>query len=253
MAIWTISEEILSLYLYMASGRRVASPRRRLAGKIASISGKSVDSIILKTANFRSLDPLSESKGMENVSRLDEYVWSRYGGSLSELEAMANGILENPESIGEEARLGPVDNPSSYDIPDSTSKTKRRLGHERVRSMALSNYGKRCCICGIDHPDLLRASHIIPWSTRTDTRGDPRNVLCLCTFHDSLFDSGLIGVRDNFTLLLSPELSDYPGTAVKVSDLAGRSIRLPARKGAKPVPAYLEYHRTHVFRGATGR
>ena len=244
-----MSEEILSLYLYLISGRKVASPSAPLTRQIAEISGKTADSIVLKTANFRSLDPLSSSKGMANVSRIDEYVWKTYGNDFTSLEEMAISVLREPGAIAEEAKLGPIDSPSSYDIPDYSSKTKVRLGQDRVRALALSNYEEKCCVCGIDHPDLLRASHIIPWSKRTSTRGDPRNVLCLCSFHDSLFDSGLIGIRDDFTIMVSEELRNFPMTLSKVSDLEGRTINLPKNSGAKPLPEYLSYHRNHVYRG----
>lgn len=248
MTNWTMSEEILSLYLYFISGRKVASPNAPLTKEIAEISGKTVDSIVLKTANFRSLDPLRASKGMENVSKLDEYVWKTYGKDFTALEEVATSILTEPALVAEEAKLGSVDFPSIYDIPDYSSKTMVRVGHDRVRAMALSNYEEKCCICGIEHHDLLRASHIIPWSKRTNTRGDPRNVLCLCSFHDSLFDAGLIGIRDDFTIMVSEELRSFPKTFLKVSELEGRRISLPKDKAAKPLPEYLPYHRDNVYR-----
>lgn len=49
---------------------------------------------------------------------------------------------------------------------DVASETKRRKGQDYFRRMVLANYGCRCALTGIDMPQLLLASHIIPWSDK---------------------------------------------------------------------------------------
>jgi hypothetical protein len=44
-------------------------------------------------------------------------------------------------------------------------------------------------ICDVADPSLLVASHVIGWAERVDTRGDVKNIICLCRFHDALFVS----------------------------------------------------------------
>lgn len=252
MSSWSISEEILALYLYFSEGRKVASPTSTLTRTIARISGKSVDSMVLKTANFRSLDAESKSKGMRNVSTLDKFTWDRYSGDPAELEKFSLDILADPSIVSTEAVLGSVRNPVSYALPDFSSETKRRVGQERVRAMVLLNYGERCCMCGLDHPAVLRASHIIPWSVRIDIRGDPRNVLCLCVLHDLLFDLGFVTVNHNMEIVVAKPHGKHPMLNETLSDLAGKKLLLPLIKSASPKEEYIEYHRKNVFGKYTG-
>ena len=49
---------------------------------------------------------------------------------------------------------------------DIASESKRRKGQDYFRRMILTNYGGRCALTGIDIPQLLLASHIIPWAEK---------------------------------------------------------------------------------------
>lgn len=53
------------------------------------------------------------------------------------------------------------------------AKSKQRIHQDFFRVAVLSGYNQRCCICGLPHPELLVAGHIIPWSVREDTRVNP--------------------------------------------------------------------------------
>jgi putative restriction endonuclease len=55
---------------------------------------------------------------------------------------------------------------------DVASESKRRKGQDYFRRMILANYGGRCALTGIDVPQLLLASHIIPWA---ETRRTSKN------------------------------------------------------------------------------
>lgn len=50
---------------------------------------------------------------------------------------------------------------------DKISLTKQRKGQDYFRRMILANYGGRCALTGIDIPQLLLASHIIPWADKS--------------------------------------------------------------------------------------
>lgn len=253
MSSWILSEEILALYLYFSGGRKVASRDSPLTREIAKISGKSQDSIVLKTANFRSLDPKSKSRGMRNISELDRYVWERYGSNSTELSKISLDILADTSIVSDESKLGDVKRPVSHDLPDYSSETKRRVGQERVRAMALINYGEKCCLCGLDHPAVLRASHIIPWSVRSDIRGDPKNVLCLCAIHDSLFDSGFITINPDLEIIAVKPTGLHPSFEAMLEDISGRKLSLPLVRSAYPKWEYLEYHGKYVFGKFSGR
>ena len=83
----------------------------------------------------------------------------------------------------------------------------------------LASYDNRCTITGFSMPDLLVASHIIPWSVNAKNRMNPRNGLCLNYFHDKAFDIGLISVSPEYTILVS--------SAIKNSNTYNKSWFLP--------------------------
>ena len=64
--------------------------------------------------------------------------------------------------------------------------------------MVLSNYDSKCAITGIDIPQLLYASHIIPWSQNENERLNPENGICLSALYDKAIDKGLIGLNNKY-------------------------------------------------------
>lgn len=105
---------------------------------------------------------------------------------------------------------------SHFDISregeDVESKTKQRKGQDYFRRMILANYGGRCALTGIDVPQLLLASHIIPWSDKSHKkeRLNPCNGICLSALYDKAFDKGLITISpDDYTVRLSSALHEY--------------------------------------------
>ena len=81
-------------------------------------------------------------------------------------------------------------------------------------------WDRRCPMTGITEPELLRASHIVPWADCTDTqRLDVHNGLLLSALWDAAFDRGLVSSADDGAVLANPKLSE---TARKALDLATR-------------------------------
>jgi len=52
-------------------------------------------------------------------------------------------------------------------------------------------------------PELLIASHIIPWARDDKNRMNPANGLCLNALHDKAFDKGLITITPDFVVRIS--------------------------------------------------
>lgn len=253
MSQWVLSEEILALDLYVSMGRKVASTSSPKTGRISDITGKSRNSVVLKTANFRSLDPESSSKGMENVSELDRRVWSMYEGRWSELSIDAKKIMDEKKIITYEIKLGRVERPSSFYLPDYKSEVSRRIGQNRVRIMALINYDDKCCICGMDYPGMLRASHIVPWKVNPSIRADPSNVICLCAMHDAMFDLGLISVNSSRIIVVCSAEGAYPSLRAALSSIKGKRLADAINKWATPKDDYLKYHFNNVFLDSMSR
>jgi hypothetical protein len=91
----------------------------------------------------------------------------------------------------------------------------QRIGQDIFRDALMDYWGGRCSITGITEPELLRASHIVPWADCTDEqRLDVHNGLLLSALWDAAFDRGLISFADDGAVLASPQLSEAARTAL---------------------------------------
>ena len=72
----------------------------------------------------------------------------------------------------------------------------------------LSSYNNRCCISGIGNIELLEACHIVGWSENTANRTNPQNGLCMNPFFHKAYDSHLIGITPDYTIIISSDIID---------------------------------------------
>lgn len=115
----------------------------------------------------------------------------------------------------------------SYEVPDTFSTVKTRGSAQRAfAEVVKSNYGSRCAITGIDTPDFLVASHIVPWSQDPSIRLDPSNGLCLSSLMDRAFEKGYICIEDDLSVSVNWS---------KVGDDAALGDLLKAHDGQKLV------------------
>ena len=139
---------------------------------------------------------------------------------LSDIDDMPKG--EERERIVAEA-----DAELSPDINDMPKGEEReRIVRERrnqylFRRNVLSAYGGKCCITGLNVPELLNASHIVPWSENPEQRLNPKNGLCLNALHDRAFDRGLITVLPNGKVKVSAYLREKAKTCCESAFLTG--------------------------------
>ena len=136
---------------------------------------------------------------------------------------------------------------------DVASESKRRKGQDYFRRMILANYVGRCALTGIDVPQLLLASHIIPWADKThkQERLNPCNGICLSALYDKAFDQGLITISpDNYSVILSSALQENETKAYydkHFGCIKGQKLTLPTEY--LPSREFLAYHRDKVFVG----
>lgn len=126
-------------------------------------------------------------------------------------------------------------------------RAKRRVGQDVFRSMLLEIYDRKCCLTGLEIPEVLRASHIIPWTERVKTRLNPENGLCLSATYDAAFDKHLISFDEDYRLVLSPRIKEeYSSDAFKTHfrDLEGTRIILP--EIFQPSQEFLANHRAKL-------
>lgn len=172
------------------------------------------------------------------IRRLGDYVNHACGVEASEIMQASQ---ENGNKLS-------TDLLKKYNINDKGSdkevRAKRRIGQEIFRKMLLDIYHSKCCLTGIDVPDVLRASHIIPWSERVKTRLNPENGLCLSATYDAAFDRHLISFDEDYRLVLSPALKEeYTSEAFKTHfrNFEGKPITLPSIY--QPSQEFLSSHR----------
>ena len=119
---------------------------------------------------------------------------------------------------------------------------KIRVNQSVFRNKLLHKYGK-CCLCAVQKPELLIASHIKPWSEcLPEEKLDVNNGFLLCPNHDRLFDGGWISFNDNGKILISKQLSASEMFDLNV-DCTMHVLLNDQNRG------YLQYHRNNIFKG----
>ncbi len=121
----------------------------------------------------------------------------------------------------------------------ATAASRRRRGQDKLRELTLKNYGSTCALCDVRDTNLLRTSHIIGWSERADTRGFLKNAVCLCSFHDALFENGYWSLSDDLGVVLRSAIESATIEALLPTTC---SFRRPTSH--PPAPEYVRHHRT---------
>lgn len=131
---------------------------------------------------------------------------------------------------------------------DEVAQVKIRKGQDYFRRMILANYDGHCALTGIDLPQLLLASHIIPWSDNKNERLNPCNGICLSALYDRAFDQGLIGFDSNYRTVLSTHIRENEGKDYYeryFKPISGRQLTIPSMY--KPDTKFLEWHMDNIF------
>jgi len=206
--------------------------------ELAEALDRTPSSVALKMTNFASLDPTIARTGMANHSKLDKAVWDDF---FVNMDAYLTTDDRKPQALHDAEADFRYQSRPGLDL-ERTSKTRVNQGF--FRSMILASYDSRCAITGIEAPQLLVASHIVPWSINPGERTNPANGICLNALHDRAFDCGLITIDEDLSVRFSPRI---PKTArAKLLDLSGDGkMRLPSR--FIPSKESLAYHRSEVF------
>ena len=148
-------------------------------------------------------------------------------------------FLERPtEAIGSDIDTKLLEGALAAFETEAKTLIDARRGQERFRTDLFRYWQGRCVLTHIARPELLRASHIKPWSVSSDTeRLDPFNGLLLAVHFDALFDRALISFGEAGEMLVSGSLSDREQTVFGVA-LPQRTVPLtPAHQG------YMRHHR----------
>jgi putative restriction endonuclease len=248
---WTREQTIIALNLYCKIPfNRVGSNHPEII-RIAKIIGRSPNSVKMKIGNFGSFDPELKKReivGLANGSKLDKLVWDEFNNDWENLAYESELLISKFTNQSLEEVTGIEIN----NLPEGKEKeviVKQRVNQNFFRSTILSSYNLKCCITCLSIPDLLVASHIIPWSKDRKNRLNPRNGLCLNSLHDQDFDKGFITITEDYKIKVSKYLGDFKNDN-SVFNLFLKYENQPIILPNKFIPSkeFLEYHRTNIFK-----
>lgn len=255
--VWTPEQHLVALRLYC---RTPFGRLHRLNPEIIDLArrlGRTPSAVGMKACNFASLDPEQRARGIAalgNVSSADRELWARFE---ADPEAVAAEMEQAWEAVKGEAEGGGEVTPEEAETiaPGAATEREQVVRVRRVqqffRSAVLVSYEGRCALSDIAVPELLTASHIIPWARDVKRRADPRNGLCLNALYDRAFDRGLITFDERLRVVVSPALRGDEAPALQreaLIALEGRELRGPVRFA--PDREALAWHREKMFRRA---
>lgn len=249
---WSREELILAFNLYCKIPFGTIHIHNPKIISLAKILGRTPSAVSWKLANFARLDPSLQNRniaGASHGSKLDVEVWEEFNHDWEKLGFESEKLLA--ERIGK--RVEVVTDIETFDLPKAGKErdavVKVRVNQSFFRKAVLAAYDFKCCVTGLGIPELLNASHIIPWSKDEINRVNPRNGLCLNAIHDRAFDRGLLTITPEFKIKISKSIKrNIVDSAVQDFLLRydGSEIKLPTR--FLPDTKFLKYHNKNVFR-----
>jgi putative restriction endonuclease len=250
---WTRDELIVAFNLYCRIPFGRIHIRNPEIIDLAKVLGRTPSSVSWKLANFARLDPALQKRrirGATHGSKAEEEIWEEFHQNWDALAFESQRLMAELRGVPPEALV-----PSEI-FPEGKTReaiVRTRVNQAFFRSAVLAAYDCKCCVTGLSIPEVLTASHIVPWSVDTKNRTNPRNGLCLNAVHDRAFDCGLITVSPDYRFRVSTALKKRIGSGDKIRQslflrYEGKRIALPSR--FLPDGAFLVYHNFHVFRDA---
>ncbi len=247
--LWTDDEMIIVLDLYFKLPFGRLNKNTPEVKALAKLIGRTDNSVALRLVNYAACDPYILSTGRHGMAsgrdRCMPY-WDQYANDKERLFLKAEEIRTRLSKTPIEKILDIK--PEDFIGKERDAVIKQRVNQSSFRTMILGNYENKCAISGIDIPELLVASHIVPWSMDAKNRLNPSNGICLSPLYDKMFDKGLIGIRDDYSIQLSYELKQNIGKDFydkHIGFIADRKLRLPIEHF--PDTSFLEYHYNNIF------
>lgn len=242
---WTKEETIIAFNVYCKIPFKSSSKTNPTIIEYANIIGRSPSALNMKVGNFGRLDPELKKRGITglvNGSKLEEIVWNEFNGNWDKLAFESEKLIAKFQN----KKIEDLEGLPKGEDRETTIKT--RVNQRFFRSVILSSYNLRCCITGLNIPDLLVASHIKPWAKDKENRTNPHNGLCLNSIHDKAFDRGFITITPDYKIQISDYLRDLNEIVVKDFFIKynNQSIILPDR--FLPSKDFLEYHNDLIFK-----
>lgn len=250
---WTKNEMILVLNLYLKTPFGKMHKNNPEVIKIAQLIGRTPDAVAYRLANYAACDPQLKQRGISGLShggKKCESYWNEFDNDRERLLYESEQILAQYEgfSIEEKFKNEIKDIPEYIKGEMRISQVRTRVNQNIFRKIVLANYNNKCALTNIDIPELLIASHIIPWSKNKQERLNPENGICLSSLYDKAFDQGLISFDKDLKVIFSTRLQENIGKEYYnryFQQLQNRTLTDTKKYAINPI--FLEWHRDCVF------
>lgn len=251
---WTREEHVLAFNLYCKIPFTKINANYAPVKELALLIGRTNGSVAMKLANFARLDPALKARnisGLTQGAKGEEVVWKEFNSDWNKLAWESEKILTRYKGTKIELLNDLDDKEIVIEGLEREAIIKARVNQSFFRKTILAAYNSTCCITGINKPELLIASHIIPWATNKELRVNPTNGLCLNALHDKAFDNGLIAIRpEDYSLVISSELKQKkffsPTCETNFISYESKQIILPDK--FLPSREFLDYHYNKIFK-----
>lgn len=198
---------------------------------------------------------------------LFKYVQKGFVEFVSELDVVDFDYFETPDTSGE-TRIGikfffKRSGVTLYKVPEDLmpmaaekagiyniskpTKTERqglvlsRVGQGAYRKSILHRWEYQCAVTKFNDPQILIASHIVPWKdANNDERLDVDNGILLSPDYDALFDKHMISFENTGKIILSDNLDRQKA---KILGINGKEIISDLSDGNR---SYLDRHRERL-------
>ena len=187
--------------------------------------------------------------GNMNLEDMYEMLLEKFIGVIGYLSTINTAFQESQSGDEISRKIKDISIEQAID-PQSTKGLERlatikgRVTQAQYRKWILYMYNRKCCLTGLNIPEILRASHIIAWKADCENRMNPENGLCLSATYDAAFDRHLISFDDDYRMILAPSLHEYYTNRAfqeQFKKLEGAKITMPLR--FPPSKALLAKHR----------
>lgn len=250
---WSREEHLIAFNLYCKLPFGKLDHRTPEIIELAKLLGRTPDSLSMKLCNFARLDPSLQERGIKGLrqgAKGEQEIWNKFAEDPESLAFESEKLMSNLKHtslVASEETFNLADFPEGL---DKESTTKVRVNQRFFRDRILSIYGYTCCITGLAVPELLVASHIVPWAEDARNRLNPRNGLCLNALHDKIFDRGLMWIEKDYTIRFASRLLKNPteelADAQWLVSFEKKSLKLP--KGFTPDIGLLQRHSDKVIK-----
>lgn len=252
--LWTRDELVLALNLYLKLPFGKLHSGTPEIIHLANIIERTAGSVAMRLNNFANVDPYHQQRGIVGLSggrRQVEPIWNEFIDNKDELLFESERILAEKEHIQIEDKFSDILKGIEHLKGEyKLREVKTRVNQNVFRQIVIANYSGKCAITGIDIPDLLVASHILPWSKNEEERLNPENGICLSPLYDRAYDKGYISINKNYEVVISRDLKNKQKEEYHskyFSSLSGTKIILP--KKYYPNKEFLQFHLDVVFKG----